>query len=41
MQVLKFLRAKGEDDQPYSTTFELAPNMLAKAKLHKVTISYY
>lgn len=37
LEVLKFLKAKSEgDDDEYTSNFELAPNILAKAKLQKV-----
>jgi len=36
LEVLKFLKAKADDDKAYVTNFELAPNILAKAKLQKV-----
>jgi prefoldin subunit 5 len=36
LEVLKFLKKKAEDPEPYVTNFELAPNILAKAKLQQV-----
>ena len=36
LDVLKFLKDKADDDKEYVTNFELAPNILAKAKLQQV-----
>eukprot|EP00287_Rhodomonas_sp_CCMP768_P007663 CAMPEP_0196722614 /NCGR_PEP_ID=MMETSP1091-20130531/4944_1 /TAXON_ID=302021 /ORGANISM="Rhodomonas sp., Strain CCMP768" /LENGTH=206 /DNA_ID=CAMNT_0042064363 /DNA_START=202 /DNA_END=823 /DNA_ORIENTATION=- len=36
LEALKFLKTKAEKDEEYTTNFELAPNILATAKLAKV-----